>query len=206
MSHIEDKFEGPVESNEECEGSVELTTSDILENLYWTLSLVKEIQDIENLEAYSKRRPIDFHIISHIIIGWLCVPLLMILYSILKTSYNVEFPKYINLDSDFYWFFIPYPVIVLLVNRLTLLCKWMKYSSRVKQNNQLLPGVKENLYHESIVPTEYWSPANVSTLIKYFEQERVSNMGEALNMLDEAIRHQEKMEKLDDIERATYYS
>lgn len=195
MSHIEDKFEGPVESNEECEGSVELTTSDILENLYWTLSLVKEIQDIENLEAYSKRKPINFHFIIHVMLGSFSLLFLMSVYYILESSYHIRFPDYLDINGkkSSYYYILAYPVIVLLVNRLTLIYKWMKYSSRVKQNNQLLPGVKENLYHESIVPSEYWSPSNVSTLIKYFEQERVSNMGEALNMLDEEIRHQEKM-------------
>lgn len=196
-----------MESNEECEQDVELTTSDILDNLYWTLGLVKQIRDIEHLEAYAKRKPIDFHFIIHFISGWFSWLFLMSVYSILEVSYHIQFPDYLDPDGEIsaYYYVFAYPVIVFLYNRFTLLYKWMKYSSRVKQNNQLLPSIKGNLFHESIVPSEYWSPAHVSTLIKYFEQDRVSHMGEALNLLDEEIRHQEKMEKLDDIERAAYF-
>ncbi|NGQ94939.1 hypothetical protein G3578_07040 [Brevibacillus sp. SYP-B805] len=170
---------------------------ELIKNIEWSEAKVRKLVELENVEYKVNKKPINLGCFGHYVLFTIFLmgicELSLIFPEITKFVYENEYALII--------FIFAYMIIIFLLNRYFIFIKKTLKMDKLKS----IPAEREKLIVEltlhSVIPLDYWHPDMLDRLKMYLVNKRADNLKEALNLLEEEIRHNETMRQLKAIGR-----
>ena len=176
-----------------------MTREELYENLEFTETVVEQLEEIDERFHKIRRKPIQLGIGVHVTMSAIlfCVAPLIVIYNQFF-ALDGGFP-YVTLTNMMYFSggtVVAYNLMVAGTNLYVVFSKKWLHRDEVGKLDLRRTGLTEKLRKATVVPAEYWSSRSLRLMQKYIINGRADTLKEALNLLEEELRHEQLSELL----------
>jgi hypothetical protein len=168
----------------------------LIKNIELSESLIQEMLRLDTKVDRIMKKPIRLGCFGHfIMLAILCFAVMSLIPLLVERLYwDGDFETVIAIILIMVCF--SYMVIVLVINRTALAMKKSDHAKFLKEYPMKRKLLFLKLTAESVIPAAYWSMECLYAMKTYLNNKRADNLKEAINILEEEMRHNARMSQL----------
>ncbi len=166
----------------------------LIKNIELSESLIQEMLRLDTKVDRIMKKPIRLGCFGHFVMLAILTVATMMLIPVLMEGLSAEFETVAGISLIMVCF--SYMVIVLVINRTALAMKKSDHAKFLKEYPMKRKLLFLKLTAESVIPAAYWSMDCLYAMKAYLNNKRADNLKEAINILEEEMRHNARMSQL----------
>jgi hypothetical protein len=168
----------------------------LIKNIELSETLIQEMLRLDAKVDKIMKKPIRLGCVTHFIIMAILYLALLSLLTVLVEGIDMSEGFETVAAISLIMVCFSYMVIVLVINRTALAMKKSDHAKFLKEYPMKRKLLFLKLTEESVIPAAYWSMDCLYAMKAYLNNKRADNLKEAINILEEEMRHNARMSQL----------